>query len=93
MSDEQAATETGELIVIAAQDVKPEDMGMLALHYRDGVAVLVAAGGSGFPATIQLVDSSGKPIANYVASGQAPKPEVKSGTFDQVVFVQPPSYG
>lgn len=65
----------------------------MELHYRDGVAVLVAAGGSGFPATIQLVDGSGKPIVNYVASGQAHKPEVKSGTSDQVVFVQPPHSG
>ncbi|MGW5986221.1 hypothetical protein ACWFRT_28550 [Streptomyces anulatus] len=52
---------------IPAAEVKPEDIGSLAIEYRDGQPVIVASGGKFIPAELAVVDGSGKPRAAYRA--------------------------
>ncbi|MEU3048821.1 hypothetical protein ABZ705_20320 [Streptomyces sp. NPDC006984] len=62
----EGSTERPALIPVT--EIKPEDVGTLALHYRDGVPALVSSGGTAFPATLQLVDGKGNVLASYVTS-------------------------
>src|SRR5689334_17105876 len=62
-----------EVTVLPAEEVKPEDVSTLALHYRDGTPVLVGVGGDSFPAVIQLVDGNGNILGAYTANPVQPQ--------------------
>ncbi|MCT9094192.1 hypothetical protein N4G70_35935 [Streptomyces sp. ASQP_92] len=57
-----------EPALIPADQVKPEDIGTLALEYRDGRPVIVVSGGKFLPAGIEVVDGAGKPVSAYKIS-------------------------
>ncbi|MFF2127102.1 hypothetical protein ACFVW1_17180 [Streptomyces olivochromogenes] len=90
MSDKEQQTppEDGGLIIVTpqesgvdilqAEEVKPEDVTTLALHYRDGVPVLVGAGGNSFPSVIQLIDGSGHVIGAYTVNQVLPQVQGRS---------------
>ncbi|MFI6998355.1 hypothetical protein [Nocardia sp. NPDC050175] len=59
------ANETTDLGAIAATEVKPE--ATLALHYREGAAMLVATSGTAIPAQLTVTDGDGQTIAVYTA--------------------------
>ncbi|MGW2583098.1 hypothetical protein ACWCYZ_17475 [Streptomyces virginiae] len=73
MSPEQAAilglTPTAPGL-IAADQVKPEDIGTLSIEYRDGQPVIVVSGGSHVPAQVPVVDAQDQIRASYTI-GQA----------------------
>ncbi|MFE3900136.1 hypothetical protein ACFXPY_07120 [Streptomyces sp. NPDC059153] len=48
--------------------VKPEDIGKLAIEYRDGQPVIVVSGGKYIPETLTAVAASGSAVATYAVS-------------------------
>ncbi|MFF4389945.1 hypothetical protein ACFY0G_24680 [Streptomyces sp. NPDC001552] len=54
-----AATAPAEPALIPADQVKPEDIGTLAIEYRDGQPVIVVSGGKYVPSELPVVNSSG----------------------------------
>lgn len=70
MTDKQTSSEDGGLIR-PVENVDPADVGMLSLHYRDGVPVLIAHGGTAVPALLAVEDETGRTIANYTAGAAA----------------------
>ncbi|MFF4104359.1 hypothetical protein [Streptomyces sp. NPDC001903] len=52
-------TEATQPPLIPADQVKPEDVGTLAIEYRDGVPVIVVSGGPVIPAIVRVEDRSG----------------------------------
>ncbi|MFD8951942.1 hypothetical protein ACFV0B_24145 [Streptomyces xanthophaeus] len=61
------------LTVISADDVKPEDIGVLSVRYVDGAAQLVVTGGTALPAHLPVVDAQGAVVAAYLQAHIAPK--------------------
>ncbi|GAA3004892.1 hypothetical protein GCM10010519_40920 [Streptomyces lactacystinicus] len=61
----QLTPDTTEPVLIPADQVKPEDMGTLALEYRDGRPVIVVTGGKYIPAGIEAVDSAGNRLVLF----------------------------
>ncbi|MFI8810259.1 MULTISPECIES: hypothetical protein [unclassified Streptomyces] len=47
--------------------VKPEDIGTLAIEYRDGQPVIVVSGGTYIAGGLRVVDRSGNAVAAYEA--------------------------
>lgn len=108
MSDEQATPEvtdvrsfpttvitpeTSEVTLLPVAEVKPEDIGSLSLRYVDGVATLVASGGTLLPAELPVLDGQGNPVASF--TGGPPKVAVRarsaapadSKTYDNLRYV------
>ncbi|MFB7082556.1 hypothetical protein [Streptomyces sp. NPDC056308] len=57
-----------EAAPIPADQVKPEDIGKLAIEYRDGQPVIVVSGGKYIPETLAAVDTSGSAVSTYAVS-------------------------
>ncbi|MFG2222582.1 hypothetical protein [Streptomyces sp. NPDC048644] len=53
---------------MSVPEVKPKDVGTLAIEYRDGQPVLVVRGGKAILAQLAVVDASANRIAVYVAN-------------------------
>lgn len=64
-----AATEPA---LIPASQVKPEDIGTLAIEYRDGQPVIVISGGTVIPAGLTAVDASENAVATYSVNPTVP---------------------
>ncbi|MER5434186.1 hypothetical protein [Streptomyces sp. NPDC002588] len=60
-------TAPSEPALIPASEVKPEEIGTLALEYRDGRPVIVVSRGKYMPAAIKVVDTSENTVASYSA--------------------------
>ncbi|MFB6878859.1 hypothetical protein [Streptomyces sp. NPDC056323] len=60
--------ETTEPAPIPADQVKPEDIGKMAIEYRDGQPVIVVSGGKYIPETLTAVAASGSEAATYAVS-------------------------
>ncbi|MFD3480604.1 hypothetical protein [Streptomyces sp. NPDC058695] len=73
MTDQQEPTEIPGLTVIPADDLKPEDIGMLSVRYVDGAAQLVVTGGTALPAHLPVVDAQGAVVAAYLQAQIPPK--------------------
>ncbi|MFE1790983.1 hypothetical protein ACFW7J_21785 [Streptomyces sp. NPDC059525] len=66
MADMQEPTEIPSMTVLSAEDVKPEDIGILSLHYVEGVAQLVVSGGTVLPDHLQVVTPEGATVATFI---------------------------
>lgn len=64
MSEKQTPQDSG-LTIIPAEEVKPEDVGMLSLRYVDGAAQLVVSGGTVVPDHLPVVNTEGAAVATY----------------------------
>ncbi|MGW2818917.1 hypothetical protein [Streptomyces sp. NPDC001415] len=58
----------GEPVLVPASKVRPEDIGTLAIEYRDGVPVIVVSGGKFIPAEIAVVNQEGVAVARVTAA-------------------------
>ncbi|WP_042804705.1 hypothetical protein [Streptomyces sp. C] len=58
----------GEAVLVPASQVRPEDIGTLAIEYRDGVPVIVVSGGKFIPAGISVVNQEGVAVARVTAA-------------------------
>ncbi|MFF3350503.1 hypothetical protein [Streptomyces sp. NPDC002779] len=65
------ADDTG-LTLISADEVKPEEVGVLSLRYVDGTPTLVISGGQVIPQGLKVVDAAGEPVAFYTADPATP---------------------
>lgn len=76
MSEKEASTGEERLTVIEAPEteVKPEDVGMLAIRYVDGVPQITVSGGTAIPEGMAVVDGQGTPVAFYQAGPPPAKP-------------------
>ncbi|MEU0633744.1 hypothetical protein [Streptomyces sp. NPDC005989] len=70
----QGAPATIEPTPIPASEVRPEDIGKLAIEYRDGQPVIVVGGGKYVPAGLTAIDAEGKVVAAYTAGSAATTP-------------------
>ncbi|MGW2016750.1 hypothetical protein [Streptomyces sp. NPDC001927] len=73
MTDQQEPTESPGLTVIPADDLKPEEIGVLSVRYVDGAAQLVVTGGTALPAHLPVVDAQGTVVAAYLQAQIASK--------------------
>ncbi|MFE7400651.1 hypothetical protein [Streptomyces sp. NPDC057557] len=64
----QLTPEATEPPLIPADQVKPEDIGTLAIEYRDGQPVVVVSGGNTLPSGIRVESESGSTVAIYEAA-------------------------
>ncbi|WHM36992.1 Hsp70 family protein [Streptomyces sp. BPTC-684] len=53
--------------IMPVTEVNPEDIGTLAIEYRDDQPVVVVSGGKYIPASLTVVDNSGEPRAMFTA--------------------------
>ncbi|MFF2618108.1 hypothetical protein [Kitasatospora sp. NPDC058046] len=81
-----AATAPTEPARVPADQVKPEDIGTLAIEYRDGQPVIVVRGGSVIPAALAVVDASGNPAARFQPLDLSELGGVKPSAFNQYTF-------
>lgn len=65
----QLTPEATEPVLIPADQVKPEDWGILSIEYRDGQPQLVVSGGKYIPAGMTVVDADGNPLFGHKAGG------------------------
>ncbi|MFI5775355.1 hypothetical protein ACIA74_44680 [Streptomyces sp. NPDC051658] len=63
----QLPTEATEPVLIPASEVKPENIGTLAIEYRDGQPVLVVSDGTYIPAGLVVMNGSGQAVGFYAA--------------------------
>ncbi|MFH9799297.1 hypothetical protein [Streptomyces virginiae] len=79
MIDKQEPIEIPGRTVIPAEDLKPEDIGVLSVRYVDGAAQLVVSGGTALPAHLPVVDAAGVVVAAYLPAGLAAAAQASGG--------------
>ncbi|MFD4935311.1 hypothetical protein ACFWB2_40275 [Streptomyces virginiae] len=75
----QFTFKTTEPALVPADQVKPEDVGTLAIRYVDGTPQLVVSGGPAIPARLAVVNESGNEVTAYTAGPVPGDPATRQG--------------
>lgn len=67
-------------VTVPTEEIKPEDVGTLALEYRDGAPVIVVSAGTLIPRTLTVVDGAGDTAVSYTARADQPTEAVEPQT-------------
>ncbi|MDV5145480.1 hypothetical protein R1T08_14975 [Streptomyces sp. SBC-4] len=90
MSEKEVVPENAGLVVVPADQVKPETIGVLSVRYDGDTPVLVVTDGIALPTRLAVVDAQGATVGAYAAVAPQTKavPHAGSPTISHAIFVE-----
>lgn len=65
MAKKEVPLETVDLVEVPASEVSEQERVDLAFDYQDDVPIMIAGNGTALPASIGVLDETGKPVGTY----------------------------